>query len=153
MFLEKDGEKNMSGKKIRFIPERCIQCHGCEVACKTWRNVELGIRWRWVDTDWVGEYPDVTSYPVAFSCRQCDDPPCIRVCKEAAIFIDASGDVLVDESKCSGCKQCLKACPESIPQFGMDGKMQKCDLCRQLTDNQTDPPCIQTCPTQALQLD
>ena len=31
---------------IRFDPEKCTQCHGCEIACKTWRELDYGVRYR-----------------------------------------------------------------------------------------------------------
>jgi anaerobic dimethyl sulfoxide reductase subunit B (iron-sulfur subunit) len=62
------------------------------------------------------------------------------------------GIVIVDRAKCIGCKACLKACAFGAPQFGADGKMQKCDMCVNQADlNSEFPPCIETCPTKALQ--
>jgi Fe-S-cluster-containing dehydrogenase component len=38
-----------------------------------------------------------------------------------------------------------------ITPFGIDGTMQKCDLCLDVIDkNSESPPCVATCPTQAL---
>lgn len=39
---------------------RCIGCHGCEVACKNENGVELGEYWnRIVDCGPYGDYPDI----------------------------------------------------------------------------------------------
>jgi len=145
----------MSGKySIAFVQEHCIQCHGCEVACKTWRNVELGVKWRRIDTSWHGHYPDSKNVPVMVACLHCIDSACVAVCPAGAIEKRASdGAVLVNRETCIGCKLCLKACPYHVPQFGADGKMQKCDLCLQDTTVAcTSPPCVATCPTKALRL-
>ena len=42
-----------------FVRENCIQCHGCEIACKSWRDVALGVKWRYVENIWEGAYPNV----------------------------------------------------------------------------------------------
>ncbi|MBP2645967.1 MAG: putative anaerobic dimethyl sulfoxide reductase, chain reductase, iron-sulfur subunit [Firmicutes bacterium] len=137
---------------ILFIQENCIQCHGCEVACKNWRNVELGVNWRKVDTIWQGKYPDSKNVPIMMACRQCADPACAAACPVGAIEKnDAAGVVLVNRGKCIGCKVCFEACPYDVPQFGVDGTMQKCDWCFHETNgNPIKPPCVTTCPTQAL---
>lgn len=41
---------------IQFYPEKCIQCHGCETACKMWRELPYGIRYRRVINLWYGSY-------------------------------------------------------------------------------------------------
>ncbi|HJX34603.1 MAG TPA: 4Fe-4S dicluster domain-containing protein, partial [Desulfatiglandales bacterium] len=59
--------------------------------------------------------------------------------------------VLVDRDKCTGCRTCLEVCPFGAPAFGLDGKMQKCDLCISEIDYKMErPPCVETCPTKAL---
>jgi anaerobic dimethyl sulfoxide reductase subunit B len=141
-----------------FVSENCIQCHGCEVACKSWRSVALGVKWRRVLNLWHGRYPDVTSSSASVSCLHCVEPACVAVCPTTAISKRTTdGIVLVDAGKCTGCQACLDACPYGVPQFGLDGMMQKCDMCHSGTpggiDNAgTAPPCVSTCPTQALAL-
>lgn len=141
-----------------FHKESCIQCHGCEGACKMWRAMEAGVRWRRVRNIWEGAYPEVTCSSVSVSCLHCTDPACVRACPAQAITKRASdGLVLVDQAKCTGCRLCLEACPVGAPQFGSDGLMQKCDMC--LSDSSgapgaqsAHPPCAATCPTGALEL-
>jgi Fe-S-cluster-containing dehydrogenase component len=137
---------------ISFLKEKCIQCHGCEIACKSWRDVESGVRWRRVDNIWHGTYPDVKSTSASIGCMHCADPACIEVCPEDAIKKrPEDGIVVVDQDACSGCQACLEACPFDVPQFGADGTMQKCDLCLDTIDmNSETPPCVTTCPTHAL---
>jgi len=83
----------------------------------------------------------------------CADPACVKVCPVQAIQKRVEdGIVTVDGGKCIGCKACLKACPFGAPQFGANGKMQKCDMCFNQADLSKEfPPCIETCPTKALQ--
>ena len=56
------------------------------------------------------------------SCQHCDNPACLPVCPVKAIYKGPNGEVLVDQSKCVGCKACLAACPYGAPQFNTSGK-------------------------------
>jgi anaerobic dimethyl sulfoxide reductase subunit B (iron-sulfur subunit) len=141
-----------------FIEKSCIQCHGCEAACKAWRKVAPGIKWRRVINIWHGDYPNVTCSSASIACQHCADPPCASACLQQAISKRfADGIVLVDTEKCTGCQACLDACPFGIPQFSGKGFMQKCDMCFFENPNkegtiQITPPCISTCPTHALEI-
>ena len=137
-----------------FAKDRCVQCYGCEVACKSWRNGETGVRWRRVSNIWYGRYPNVKNGSASVSCMHCADPECVKTCPVKAIAKRAEdGIVVVDREKCIGCKICLKSCPFGTPQFGTDGKMQKCDMCLGLVElGKEAPPCAETCPTKALTL-
>ncbi|HME46337.1 MAG TPA: 4Fe-4S dicluster domain-containing protein [Syntrophorhabdales bacterium] len=137
-----------------FSNDKCTQCFGCEVACKNWRDGELGVRWRRVYKIWAGRYPEVKLASVSVSCMHCVDPVCVKTCPVQAIQKRPDdGIVVVDKGKCIGRKSCEKECPFGAPQFGADGKMQKCDLClSQVELGKESPPCVETCPTKALQL-
>ena len=136
-----------------FHQDSCIQCHGCEMACKMWRKTEPGVAWRRVLNIWEGRYPQAACASLSLSCLHCAEPACAGACPTGAItkrHID--GAVLVDQSLCIGCRACLDACPYGVPQFGTDGLMQKCDLCVSEADGRLMPPCAATCPTGALAL-
>ncbi len=138
-----------------FDQAACIQCFGCEAACKMWRQTEAGIKWRRVLNVWHGAYPDVTCSAVSLSCQHCHAPACADVCPVSAISKQADGLVRVDRDVCIGCQACLDACPYDVPQYGADGLMQKCDLCTDAPNPDLDgtrPPCVVTCPTRALTL-
>jgi anaerobic dimethyl sulfoxide reductase subunit B len=139
---------------FEYAKENCLQCHGCEVACKSWRNVELNVKWRRVKNIWIGTYPNVKCQSVSISCMHCAEPACVAACPQSAIRKrPEDGIVAVDKEKCIGCHSCATACPFGVPQFGKDNKMQKCDLCIGVRNSQmADPPCVMTCPTQALLL-
>jgi anaerobic dimethyl sulfoxide reductase subunit B (iron-sulfur subunit) len=137
---------------IFYTKENCIQCHGCEVACKSWRNIEFGIRWRRVDNIWQGHYPKIKNISASVACMHCAEPVCVEVCPEGAIEKrDEYGIVAVNGDKCTGCQTCLEECPFDAPVFGADSRMQKCDMCFNEINFETEsPPCVETCPTKAL---
>jgi anaerobic dimethyl sulfoxide reductase subunit B (iron-sulfur subunit) len=141
---------------IHFDPEKCTQCHGCEIACKTWRGLDFGIRYRRVLNLWRARYPQGASASLSLACLHCVDPPCAAACPEEAISKDpADGQVRVDSGRCMGCELCREACPYGVPQFGAAGAagiMEKCDLCFPPAISDAPPPCVDTCPGRALSL-
>jgi len=138
---------------IRFDAEKCVQCHGCETACKSWRGLPHGVRFRRVLNVWTGGYPAITSSSLSLACLHCVEPACMAACPAGAIARGADGRVLVDAALCVGCRMCAKACPFGVPQFGEDGIMRKCDLCIEHPTAGGEPPCVATCPWNALRME
>jgi anaerobic dimethyl sulfoxide reductase subunit B (iron-sulfur subunit) len=138
---------------IGFDSEKCTQCHGCEVACSIWRGLDDGIHYRRVLNLWQGKYPRVKNASLSLACLHCVEPACVVACPEGAIIKRAKdGLVVVDEILCTGCEICAEACVFGVPQFGDNGTMQKCDLCRGQKLAGAVPPCVDTCPGGALSL-
>lgn len=138
---------------IRFDSEKCTQCHGCEIACKSWRGLDYGVQYRRVLTFWQGTYPRVKCTSLSLACLHCVEPACLAECPEEAISKGVKdGLVVVDDTLCTGCGTCAEACVFGVPQFSDSGIMQKCDLCRDQPLAQTVPPCVATCPGKALKL-
>lgn len=128
--------------------DRCIGCHGCEIACKNENNVELGSVWnKVVQRGPYGEYPHLEQYFLPVMCQQCADAPCVQVCPAGASYRDENGVVLIDKEKCIGCQYCIYACPYGVRQFNEDaGVVQKCTLCAQITaDGDGVPACVHNC--------
>jgi Fe-S-cluster-containing dehydrogenase component len=133
--------------------EKCVECHACEVSCKAVHHLEPGVKWRWVESIWQGEFPNVKNHSISQGCLHCEDAPCVEACQSNAINQDPeSGIVLVDSEKCSGAMDCVEACAYNVPQFGKSGKMQKCNLCFDLFQKGEEPVCVATCPANALEL-
>ena len=131
--------------------DRCVQCHACEIACKSWNNLEPGIRWRKVLDVWDGHFPNITNQTISYSCLHCEKPVCVDACPEHAIYKRTEdGIVMVDPGKCVGCRTCSTACPYHIPQFGRTGTMQKCNFCLERLEQGKQPSCVATCPGEAL---
>ncbi len=142
----------MSRKRFIFHAELCIACHACEVACKTWRNPENGIKYRRIESEESGRFPDVCVQYRTVGCLHCEKPLCMKACPVNAIKKINSGSVIVNEEKCIGCRKCLNACPWNIPCFGKNGKMRKCDMCEKIIPEAMKYPCVKACPTGAFQI-
>jgi Fe-S-cluster-containing dehydrogenase component len=67
---------------------------------------------------------------------------------EGAIFRDQrSGTVLIDQIKCTRCKECIDACPFDAMWFNENkNEVIKCDLCG------GEPACTEWCPVGVLNL-
>ena len=120
---------------VRFYCDesRCIDCHGCEVACKEAHHLPVGVNRRRVMTLNEGVVGKETYLSIA--CQHCADSPCEQVCPVDCFYVRADGIVLHDKEKCIGCGYCLYACPFGAPQFpregvfGAKGSMDKCTFC------------------------
>jgi anaerobic dimethyl sulfoxide reductase subunit B (iron-sulfur subunit) len=131
-----------------FDEGRCIQCRTCELACKSAHDIEPGVKWRNVVETWSGKYPDIVRTFFSLSCMHCENPVCKAACPTGAISKrESDGIVIIDRSKCNGCRECLSACPYNVPQFGKDGIMQMCDFCTEIGQ---EPACSASCPADAL---
>ena len=124
--------------------DRCIGCHGCEIACKNENNIALGEYWnKVVERGPFGEYPDLEMYFLPTMCQQCQDAPCVNVCPTGASYRDADGMVLVDKEKCIGCKYCMMACPYGVRSWNAaESVVEKCTLCAHLSKNGELPMCV-----------
>lgn len=140
----------------------CTGCKTCMVACKDHNDLTPGIRWRrvveYAGGQWV-RLPDGTyrqtvfTYYISVSCNHCADPICVQVCPAGAMIQDGNGIVFVNQTRCIGCRYCEWACPYSAPQYNAEeGRMSKCDMCRDTLAGGGMPACVAACPTRALRL-
>ncbi len=126
------AKPNPARLKFYVDTKRCIECGGCEVACKNENGVPPGIARIRVVTVNEGE-PGETN--VAVPCMHCSNAPCQTVCPVNALHTRDDGIVQVDKTTCIGCGYCLFACPFGAPQFpkgalfGARGVMDKCTYC------------------------
>jgi ferredoxin len=84
-------------KQLGFLINagRCVQCQACEVACKATNSIELGPKWRRVETHWEGRFPDVTNIAASKACMHCAKPSCIDACPVQAISKRAGDGIVV----------------------------------------------------------
>ena len=141
----------MSHYAIVVDLDRCIGCHGCEIACKNENEVELGSFWnKVVQVGPFGDSPHLHQYFLPVMCQQCDDSPCTHVCPTGASYRDENNVVLVDKEKCIGCKYCMMACPYGVRSWSpSEHVVEKCTLCGQLTSVGEEPKCVAACCASA----
>lgn len=139
---------------------RCTGCKACQISCKTVNELPLGVVWRRVAEVAGGEWvqdgdqfvpSNVFSYFVTAACMHCENALCTQVCPAAAITKREDGIVVIDQTRCIGCRYCEWACPYGAPQFDADrGVMTKCHFCYQRLDAGEKPACVDGCTYRAL---
>ncbi len=147
-----------------FNASACNGCKACVVACKSKNQLPVGINWRRVTEygggNWVPDPDDPTrllpnniyAYAVSVACNHCARPICQEVCPAAAITKRDDGVVLIDQSRCIGCRYCAWACPYGAPQFNESaGVMTKCNFCEDLLAQGQNPVCVDACVMRALE--
>jgi Fe-S-cluster-containing dehydrogenase component len=107
--------------------DKCFACQSCTVACRMENNTPVAgpdqtargrtILWNEVLPFVEGEYPQATVTLIPRPCQQCDNPPCVKVCPVQATYKNEEGIVLVDWTRCIGCRFCTVACPYQVRYF------------------------------------
>jgi Fe-S-cluster-containing dehydrogenase component len=129
---------------------RCVGCQACTLACKAEnRSPEAGFR-NWVETETAGEFPHLRMEVRSLRCHHCENAPCVSACPTGASHVGEGGTVLVEQSKCTGCKACIAACPYDARFVHPEGHVDKCTFCLHRVREGDDPACVAVCPTQTL---
>jgi len=143
---------------------KCNGCYSCQIVCK---DEHVGNDWTpyakpqpdtghfWLkQNEFVrGTVPKVKVYYHPVLCMHCGDAPCIPVCPiEDAIYKRDDGLVIIDSTKCTGCKNCVDSCPYGVIYFNENLNIaQKCTGCAHLLDRGwKEPRCTDACPTEAI---
>jgi tetrathionate reductase subunit B len=144
---------------------RCNGCYSCQIACKDehcgndWTpyakpQPDTGHFWMKVNEYLRGTVPKVKMAYVPVPCQHCEDAPCMPACPvEGGIYRRDDGLVVIDPKKCTGCMNCIDACPYDAIYFNKDLTLaQKCTGCAHLVDREVvfAPRCVDVCPTDAL---
>jgi Fe-S-cluster-containing dehydrogenase component len=142
---------------------RCSGCYNCQLACKDehcdndWTpyakpQPDTGQFWMKIKENVCGTVPKVRMHYIPSLCNHCENPSCLQACRDGAIVKRDDGFVLIGPEKCTGCKDCLAACPYGVIYFNDELRIaQKCTGCAHLLDNgYVLPRCVESCPTGAM---
>lgn len=137
-----------------FDGGRCTGCAACQVACGIENAAGGDPGWRRILTLNPSRHPALPTVHLSLACNHCDTPECLLACPAAAYRRDAAtGAVLLDETKCLGCRYCSWVCPFDAPRFdAARGVMTKCTFCAPRLAAGGEPACTAGCPTGALTL-
>ena len=123
--------------------ERCVGCRNCEWACSFYQDGHFR---REQSNITVNLYPE-ERFVATLTCVQCEKPLCAKICPVGVITRDPETQaMIVDESRCLGCKMCVQICPFGNIQMNQERHVaQKCNAC------EGEPKCVRFCMAQALQ--
>lgn len=130
-------------KVITVDTNKCSGCSVCELVCSNYKYKAFNPR-----LSLIGVIRSEQSLDAALSCQFCEKPTCVRVCPRKALTQDeATGVILVDENKCTGCGWCAASCEFGAVVVDPTKKVASmCDLCKGKT------LCVEICPQKALEL-
>ncbi len=149
---------------------RCDGCGDCSRACNEEHFVPPGQEWIKVY-----EIEDEFGhrYYLPRPCMHCEDAPCLKVCPVGATYRRQDGVILVDHTRCIGCRYCMAACPYDARSFNWSepphtpeevahayspeapwphrmGVVEKCMFCAHYADRGDLPACVRGCPMEAI---
>lgn len=142
-------------KAFVLDPPRCTGCEACRVACAIENRLPMDRVWRTVHHANPEHRPGVPAFHLSLACNHCARPACLEGCPASAYRKDpATGAVLLDETRCIGCRYCSWSCPYDAPRFDADsGVMGKCTFCQDRLRAGKAPACAAACPTGALSVE
>lgn len=124
--------------------DRCTGCRLCELACSFYHTGVFRPALSRIKVKLLSK--EGFSFPLV--CLQCKDAACIASCEPGAIDKNKkTGALVIDLKKCTGCKQCLSACPYGGMGYDVESDNPiACDLC------QGDPKCVKSCFSKAIEM-
>jgi Fe-S-cluster-containing hydrogenase component 2 len=87
-----------------------------------------------------------------FTCRKCEDAPCISVCPSDALEKDENGIIERHTNLCISCKSCVTICPFGTMMTDFFKHYRNRDLYYDLTDDRDIEKFIMACPAGTVTL-
>lgn len=146
------------------------------MACKRVNGTLGDVYWCNVYTQEEGTYPNARLVSLPMGCMHCEDAPCVEHCPTGASYHAEGGFVLVDQTKCIGCRVCVSACPYNARHLNLydpkenaywgdgaeqmpfeaittashiKGTAEKCVFCHDRVMAGDPPACVRTCVASA----
>ena len=164
-----ESREGVPGKKFVMVIDlsRCAHELKCQHSCQKYHHLSgMNV---WLKVFKMQEGENTAPYWMPKPCMHCDKPPCVKVCPVSATFKREDGIVLVDNTRCIGCRFCMAACPYSTRSFNWEeplylnetigkeyspetgfpqkkGTVEKCDFCPDMLKQGKLPHCVTACP-------
>ncbi len=102
-------------------------------------SVDKGAHFEGIHPVWV--------FYMARICNHCDHPACVAACPRKAVYKrDEDGIVLVDQERCRGYQECVRACPYKKVFFNLVGRASsKCIGCYPRVEQGQVALCVESC--------
>jgi len=81
-----------------------------------------------------------------FTCRRCEDAPCIAVCPADALEKDSDGVIMRHTNLCVSCKSCVTICPFGTMMTDFFRHHRNKDLFYDLCDHEEARKFVEACP-------
>ena len=122
---------------LRVDKDLCTGCRICETACSIAKERVINRA-----KSRIHIYRSNILELVDRVCIQCPEPVCLSACPQGAIY-KKGNSVRVEETKCTGCAECIKVCDRLFLSPEGD-KVLMCDQCG---------ACVLKCPENALKIE
>ena len=164
-----EARQGLPDKKMVMVIDlsKCRNARKCLQGCQKMHF--LPPHMEWIKFYLMRDTEDQAPYWFPKPCLHCNNPPCVKVCPVGATFKRTDGIVLIDNTRCIGCKFCMAACPYSSRVFNWEepkmdkamtegayspetgtppkiGTVSKCDFCPDMVRKGELPACVTSCP-------
>ncbi|SER93925.1 4Fe-4S dicluster domain-containing protein [Salisediminibacterium halotolerans] len=129
----------------------CVACGMCQDACRDRHNLPEDENFIKLYEDFeTGQEPNTKVEHFTAQCNHCENAPCARICPTQATYLNEDGIMVMDATKCIGCKGCIAACPYNARIWSEKaGIPEKCNFCDGFVQQGDEPACVQACPVNA----
>jgi len=160
--------------------ERCNGCQKCTQACvdehhipPAWGNPNYNGYQEWIKVVHTSSDPNDAAQFLPMPCFNCQNAPCVKVCPVGATYYNDEGLVVIDNTRCIGCRFCMAACPydrryfnwgepphtpdEQFINYTPDypvphrkGTTEKCNWCSHRVRMGRLPACVEACHKEGM---